>query len=235
MNTNNELNSLKKKTVYNLTKFTSVDYPNKLACIVWFTSCNMKCLYCYNDNIVYAKEGSLSPLEVLEFLETRVGLLDGVVLSGGEATVHELKKFCKRIKRLGFLIKLDTNGSHPEVVKSLIEERLIDYIALDFKAPKFKFEKLTKSSKYEQFIETLEYLIEIDFDFEVRTTIHPDLINLFDINSMIYLLKSKGYKHTYYLQNFLETESNIGSIQGSLNSIDRKRILSRGLTIDWRN
>ncbi len=235
MSINKELDLLNKKVVHSLTKFTSLDYANKLSCIVWFKSCNMRCLYCYNDDLVFAKEGNYSLNDVLSFLKTRLGLLDGVVLSGGEATLHELEFFCKKIKALGFLIKLDTNGLNSNLVKSLVQKELIDYIALDFKAPKYKFYEITKSYKYEDFLATLEYLIKIDFDFEVRTTIHADLINLFDLNSMIYLLKSKNYKKNYYLQSFLATKSNIANIKESSKTIDKKRVLRRGLNIYWRD
>lgn len=235
MNTNKELDFVKKKIIYSITKFTTLDYPNKLSCIVWFKSCNMRCLYCYNDDLVFAKEGSYSIDDVLNFLKKRVGLLDGVVLSGGEASLYDLELFCKKIKDMGFLIKLDTNGLNKKLIKSLISQKLIDYIALDFKAPKYKFYSITKNENYSNFIKTLEYLIKIDFDFEIRTTVHPELLNLFDINSMIYLLKSKNYKNSYYLQNFLATKSNIGNLEESSKNIDRKKLLNRGLNVIWRD
>ena len=225
---------LNQRIVYNLTKFTTTDYTGHLSCIVWFIKCNFRCLYCYNDDIVYSKEGNYSLYECLEFLKTRVGLLDSVVLSGGEATVHDLIPFCKEIKRLGFKIKLDTNATNAKQIKELIDLNLIDYMAIDFKAPKNKFYKITKTYKYEQFLETIKYLIDIDFDFELRTTIHSSLLNEYDINEMIKVLESLGYKKTYYLQNYLQTPSNIGDIKEQSN-LNKKDIYSKDLDLQWRN
>ena len=105
MSTIKELNLLNQKIVYKITKFTTTDYVGHLSCIIWFVSCNFRCLYCYNDNIVYTKEGNYTQNNILDFLKTRIGLLDSVVLSGGEATVHNVIPICKEIKKLGFKIK----------------------------------------------------------------------------------------------------------------------------------
>lgn len=222
------------KKIYDLTKFTTTDYEGQISCIIWFVSCNFRCLYCYNDNIVYTKEGKYSFKDVLDFLKTRVGLLDAVVLSGGEATIHNLIPFCKEIKNLGFKIKLDTNATNKKQIKELIDLKLIDYMAIDFKAPNYKFKDLTGTDFYEKFIDTIKYLIKVDFDFELRTTINTALIDESDINSMIETISSLGYKNTYYLQNFLETSSNIGNIQTS-RPINKEKIKSNILNIQYRN
>ncbi|HFQ61604.1 MAG TPA: 4Fe-4S cluster-binding domain-containing protein, partial [Epsilonproteobacteria bacterium] len=119
MNTDSGFSSKSAKPIYDITKFTHLDYPDHLACIIWFAGCNMRCDYCYNKDIVFAKNGTYSLNDALAFLETRRSLLDGVVLSGGEASLQELIPFCKAIKKLGFSIKLDTNGTNPELVKEL--------------------------------------------------------------------------------------------------------------------
>ncbi len=225
---------LNQKIVYNLTKFTSTDYVGHLSCVVWFIKCNFRCLYCYNDDLVYSKEGNYSLNECLEFLKTRVGLLDSVVLSGGEATIHDLIPFCNEIKKLGFKIKLDTNATNQKQIKELIELNLIDYMAIDFKAPKDKFYEITKSKKYDEYIQTIKYLIDIDFDFEIRTTIHSKLLSSKDINSMIRTLEELEYKNTYYLQNYLQTSSNIGNINEQ-SIINKEDITSNNLNISWRN
>ena len=234
MSTNKELNSLNQKIVYNLTKFTTTDYAGHLSCVVWLVKCNFRCLYCYNDDLVFAKEGEKSLNEILDFLKTRVGLLDAVVISGGEATQHNLIEFCKEVKALGFKIKLDTNGTDKKQIKELISLNLLDYMAIDFKAHKEKFVEITKSNKYDEFIQTITYLINIDFPFELRTTINSKLLEEDDINKMILLLKELKYKNTYYLQNFLETQSNIGDLtQGRL--LDKSKIKEEDLSIQWRN
>jgi pyruvate formate lyase activating enzyme len=229
-----ELNLLNQKIVYNITKFTTTDYVGHLSCIIWFVSCNFRCLYCYNDNIVYTKEGNYTQNDVLKFLKTRVGLLDSVVLSGGEATVHNVIPICKEIKKLGFKIKLDTNATNLKQIKELIHLNLLDYIAIDFKAPKYKFKEITGVDMYNNIIKTIQYLVNIDFNFELRTTINKDLLDENDINSMIETISNLGYKNIYYLQNFLETSSNIGNISKSSN-IDKNKINSRNLRIQYRN
>jgi pyruvate formate lyase activating enzyme len=180
----------------------------------------MRCDYCYNKDIVFAKNGKFSPNDVLEFLKKRKGLLEAVVLSGGEATMSELLPFAKAIKELGFKIKLDTNGTNPTLLQELIEQNLLDFIALDFKAPKDKFQAITHSNKYDDFIKSLDFLIKSGFDFEARTTLHADLLDEQDINSIIDELKTRGYKNSYYIQNFRDTGKNIGGISEAKKSFD---------------
>ena len=153
MNTNNEptlenvnLDFLNKKAIHSFTPFTLLDYPDKSACILWFAGCNMKCDYCYNPEIVFGK-GTFYFSEIISFLKSRSNLLDAVVFSGGECLIHkDIITFIKLVKNLGFLIKVDTNGSQPKVLEKLIKEKLIDYVALDFKGPKEKFFAITKLS-----------------------------------------------------------------------------------------
>ena len=235
MNTNKELNLLNHKIVYDITKFTTTDYYDHLSCVVWLSGCNMRCLYCYNDNIVNSKSGKYTYNDVLTFLKKRVGLLDGVVLSGGEALMHDLSPFCKEIKNLGFKIKLDTNGINYKGLKKLLEEDLIDYIALDYKAPYYKYEQITKTNRYFDFLKSLKYLIEKKFNFEVRSTIHGDLLDINDINQMVNMLYFLGYRNTYYLQNFLETPSNIGDIEASTKELNFSQIETNKLNIEIRN
>ena len=234
MNTGNVFNlKSSNKPVYDITKFTHLDYPQHLACIIWFQGCNMRCKYCYNKDIVFAKEGIYSIEDVLTFLRTRKSLLDAVVLSGGEATNHDLISLCKAIKDLGFLIKLDTNGTNIEQIKSLLLHKLIDYVALDYKAPKYKFFTITHSHKYEAFSATLNLLIEENIDFEVRTTLHADLLNEEDINAIISDLHTRAYKHPYYIQEFKETSNNIGNLTKASKLFDKSKLSSK-LKIIWR-
>ena len=171
MNIKSESNFWNQKIVYDITRFTTTDYAGHLSCIIWFIGCNFRCLYCYNDNIVYTKRGKYDFKEVLEFLKSRIGLLDSVVLSGGEATIHNLIPICKEIKKLGFKIKLDTNGSNFKQIKELVELKLIDYMAIDFKSPKDKFKDIVGVDIYEHCIKTIKYLISINFKFVVYKAI----------------------------------------------------------------
>jgi pyruvate formate lyase activating enzyme len=233
VNINKENNSLNKNIVYDLTPFTHLDYPNHLACIIWLVGCNMRCDYCYNKEIVFSKNGTQSLNEIILFLKTRVGLLDAIVLSGGEATNHELVSFCRKVKHLGFKIKLDTNGLNFQNIKELVDLELIDFIALDYKAPHCKFKQITHTNNFKSFEDTLNYLINKQITFEVRTTIHNDLLDENDINFIIDDLVYKGYKDNYYLQSFLDTEDNIANIKQSFKSFEKSKISTK-LNIIYR-
>ncbi len=230
---------LNKNIVYDLTPFTHLDFPDHLACIVWLINCDLRCDYCYNKDIVFSKNGKMSFDNVLDFLDTRKNLLDGVVISGGEATLHNLVPFCKEVKSRGFKIKLDTNGINFNHIKELLDLNLIDYIALDYKAPKYKFETITHSmiSKFDTFEKTLNYLIDIEFDFEIRTTVHRDLLDEDDISYIINDLKEKSYKGTYFLQNYLDTPNNIGDINESNKIFNLEAIKDKNdsIKINYRN
>jgi pyruvate formate lyase activating enzyme len=193
----------------------------------------MRCDYCYNKDIVFAKDGKYSYENILDFLKTRVGLLEAVVLSGGEATTHDLIPFCRKIKQLGFKIKLDTNGTNFLIVKKLIDEKLLDYVALDYKAPEAKFTQITHSNRYDEFSKTLDFLIKSKLPFEARTTIHNDLLDADDINKIIDDLKKRGYKNSYYIQEFLDTGSNIGNLQTPKSKFDRS-LLQNDINIVYR-
>ena len=187
----------------------------------------MRCAYCYNTDIVYAKNGTMSFNDVLDFLRLRVGRLDGVVLSGGEATTHHLIEFAQEIKNLGYKLKLDTNGTNFKQVAQLVELELLDYIALDYKAPQYKFLEITKSMKYNEFSKTLDYLLSTQVSFEVRTTLHADLLNENDVNEIISDLTQRGYQQTYYIQEFMDTKTNIGKLIAPKSSFEKHKLLKK--------
>ena len=224
---------MSRKPLYDITPFTALDFSDHLAAIFWFAKCQMQCVYCYNKDIVFG-EGKISEDEALSFLQKRQGLLEGVVLSGGEATLYpDLVEFCQKIKAMNYKIKLDTNGLYPEMVSSLVENDLIDYIALDYKAPKQKFEAITKNKHFDSFSKTLNYLIDKAFPFEVRTTVHSDLLQPEDINQMIDDLKKRGYENVYYLQKFVYTPDTIGEVEEQKDVFDTSK-LSTDLKVIWR-
>jgi len=219
--------------IYDITPFSALDYPYHLSAIIWFAGCNMRCSYCYNGDIVFSK-GRRSLDEALEFLQRRVGLLDGVVLSGGEATMFsELSEFCRKIKALGFKIKLDTNGTNPQMIKTLIDEEMLDYVALDYKAPAEKFSAITKNQNFSSFEESLELLLKTDIDFEVRTTLHSDLLHEEDINAIASDLEKRGYDGTYYIQDFVQDVGTIGEIENPKTNFDRSSVSST-LAVEYR-
>jgi len=224
---------MQERVLYDITPFTLLDYPDHLAAIFWFAKCDMRCLYCYNKDIVFG-EGIISQEEALSFLESRVGLLEGVVLSGGEATLYgDLVEFCRKIKQKKFKIKLDTNGINFDMVYALVESELVDYIALDYKAPKEKYFQITKDKHFNIFSKTLNFLIKKEFPFEVRTTVHSDLLRVEEINRIIKDLLKRGYSGTYYLQPFVFTENTIGRVKEEKNPFNTSQ-LSNELKVVWR-
>lgn len=186
--------------VYDITPFTALDFPGKLGAIIWFGGCNMRCSYCHNPHIVLER-GTGNDETVTTFLKKRVGLLDGVVLSGGEATLYPgLVGLCRKIRDMGFAIKLDTNGLRYGVLKKLLKEGLLDYVALDYKAPRQKFKHVCGRDGFAAFSRSLNFLIGGTVAFEVRTTYHSNLLEKEDLHAIAADLKRRGYKGTYYIQ-----------------------------------
>lgn len=211
--------------IYDITPFSLLDYPDHISAIVWFSGCNMRCEYCYNPEIVLSR-GSISCETLLEFLRTRQGRLEAVVLSGGEPTLYKgLFDLAQEIKQLGYKIKLDTNGSSTHTLDRLIQHNLLEYVALDFKATRDKYESITHQPLYDNFITSLELLLQSDIPFEVRTTLHSDLLNEEDINAMIHQLAQRGYNAPFYIQNF-QASNNLGNLEAPKKEFNRDAIKS---------
>lgn len=205
----------KKKIIDSLTPFTLLDYEGVPSAILWFSGCNMRCNFCYNPEIVLGK-GKYSFSDIKEFFESRKQLLKGVVLCGGEPTIHkELYEISKELKAMEFKIKLDTNGLNPSLIKALLSENLVDYVALDFKASQDKFEQITRSKKFNDFMETLNLITKSSVGHEIRTTYCEELLGVDDIYKILDLLESINYSKTYYLQNFINTKSTLGKIENT--------------------
>jgi pyruvate formate lyase activating enzyme len=199
----------------------------------------MRCEYCYNTDIVESN-GNYDYFEVLSFLHKRKGLLQGVVLCGGEPLFNydkDMLEFIKKVKEMGFLIKLDTNGINYEALKELVESNLIDYVALDFKAPKYKFEYITNNNvkKFDLFLDSVKLLINTKIDFELRTTFHPKLLNNDDIKDMLDLIESLEYRGKYYIQNFMESQNNFGNLKKEIYTFDFDSINNGTVEIKYRN
>jgi pyruvate formate lyase activating enzyme len=174
----------------------------------------------------------------MEFLRERKDFLDAVVLSGGEITLQPgLCELCEKIKALGYLIKIDTNGSNPNIVAELLERNLIDYVAMDNKMPSTRSWKLPGGEVlYKRFAESLALLRDSGLPYEIRTTVHPDLLDEADILQMIREAHSLGYGGTYYLQYFFTGVPTIGNMKPPTRRYDRG-LLDRHspLTIGYRN
>lgn len=160
-------------------KSTLLDYPGKVATIVFTAGCNLRCGYCHNSEFVLPEKirkishDFISENIFFRFLKTRVGFLDGVVICGGEPTIHaDLPDFCRKIKEAGFLVKLDTNGSKPKVLEKLLTENLVDYIAMDIKYPLDRYETVSGRkidiNAYRASIEMIRTRLP---EYEFRTTV----------------------------------------------------------------
>ncbi len=223
-----------RKIIYDITKFTALDWEDHLSAVLWFGGCNMRCPYCHNADVVFGKAG-LTKIEVLTFLKSRIGRLEAVVLSGGECTLYgNLPTLAKEIKKLGYQIKIDTNGTNPTIIKEMVKENLVDFVSLDYKAPKEKYEQITKNKNFDKFEETLRFLIENMPNFEIRTTVHTNLMDENDINFIIEDLKNRGFKGTYYIQNYRHAEKTIEKLPKYPRAVN-KSLINNVIPIKFRD
>jgi len=182
-------------------KTSLLDYPKNVSAIVWTVGCNFHCPFCYNKDLVDGNVKLISEEEIFSFLEKRKGLIDGLVISGGEPLMQkDIVDFTTRVKKLGYLIKIDTNGTFPEKLQELIDKKLVDYISMDVKAPKKKYGRLagakTDISKIEKSIDIIRNHAP---DYEFKTTFAP---NLLDKNDIVEIAKWLDGSKQFYLQQF---------------------------------
>ncbi len=222
------------KPISHITPFTLLDFPNHSACILWYAGCNMRCLYCYNPEIVLGK-GKYNFQELFPFFEKRIGLLDGVVLSGGECLLHKnVALHIQQLKTMGFLVKIDTNGSNPDLLAQLIQENLIDYVALDFKSLAPTFQEITQSDLFANFERSFALLQAHTIPFELRTTHHSSLLSVEAINQMIQYLEKKNYRGNYYLQAFKNKTETLTDLPHSFPISADKLLLSSSFLVYFR-
>lgn len=184
-----------------LQKTSLLDYPEEVSAIIWTVGCNFNCPFCYNKDLVNGNVKQISEDEILSFLDKRKKMLDGLVISGGEPLLQkDLKNFCKKVKKLGYLVKIDTNGTFPDKLKELIDEKLVDYIAMDIKAPAKKYEKLAgKKTDMKKITKSIKIIQDSSVDYEFKTTFVPELLKKEDI---IEIAKELKGSKKYYLQQF---------------------------------
>lgn len=226
-----------KLPICDVTSFTLQDFPEHTACILWFGGCNMRCAYCHNPELVTGKKERLPWEDVWQFLEERKNLLDGVVLSGGECTLSpELPEFVRRIRELGYKIKLDTNGLRPEMLEMLLSRHHLDYVALDYKAPREKFSAVTGDGGFTEFHSSLAMLCRSNVPFEVRTTVHTDLLDEGDVSAIIADLDALGFKGDYYVQNFTPAPKMLRPLPDQTRTLDVGALPTpKGFTLYTRN
>ena len=188
-------------------KTTLIDFPGKVAAIVFTQGCNFRCGYCHNPSLLINKSelNNYTEEDFFSFLQTRTGKLDGVVITGGEPTLQSgLYDFIKKIKQMGFAVKLDTNGTNPDVIEKLLNNNLLDYIAMDIKAPLEKYENIVcRNIKQENILRSIHLIIKSKIDNEFRTTVIKSQLSPDDFEKIGQMIN--GAKR-YYMQKFVPSE-----------------------------
>lgn len=199
--------------IHGLQKLTLLDYPEKVACTVFTAGCNFRCPFCHNASLVVhiPEETEIEEEEFFRFLKKRQGILDGVCITGGEPLLqNELESFIRRIKGLGYAVKLDTNGSFPKRLKYLVKERLIDYVAMDIKNSLEKYAVTVgiNEADLEAVQESVAFLKEGHVPYEFRTTVTKNFHQAEDFEKIGQWIQGT---EKYFLQFFLDSGDLIGS------------------------
>ena len=195
--------------IHGLNKTTLLDYPGRIAATIFLGSCNFRCPFCQNSSLVLhpADEPVIPEEEILSFLKKRRGILDGVCISGGEPTLaSDLEDFICEIHALGYPVKLDTNGSNPAVLKELITEGLLDYVAMDIKHSRAKYASVACSPSFnlDDIAESVDFLKEGHVDYEFRTTLVKEMHREADMTAIgMWLMGAKAY----YLQPYRDSDT----------------------------
>ncbi len=192
-------------------KMTLLDFPGRVACTLFAGGCNFRCPFCHNAGLVLGGvTESYSEDEILDYLSKRKGLLDGVCITGGEPLLRpDLKEFIIKVRALGYAVKLDTNGSLPERLYELIEEGLIDYVAMDVKSSLAGYGRAVGIENFDtaDIEKSIDLLLEDRVDYEFRTTVAHPLHSAEDIEALCQRIK--GAKR-YFIQNFVDSGNLIG-------------------------
>lgn len=186
-----------------LQKVSLIDYPGKICAVVFTQGCNFRCPYCHNPELVDPEhfEACIDEEEILSFLEHRRKKIDAVTITGGEPTLqHDLDNFCKHVRDRGYIVKLDTNGSHPEILVNLLDRKLIDYVAMDIKGPLDLYDRVTNTRVNTMNIrKSITLVMESDLPYEFRTTLAASLLSEEDILRISPLIVGA---HRFVLQRF---------------------------------
>lgn len=198
--------------IHGLQKMTLLDFPEKVACTVFCAGCNFRCPFCHNPSLVTRiQESNRIPVEeVFSFLRKRAGILDGVCVSGGEPFVeHDLEMFLGKIRELGFLIKVDTNGSDPERLKRIVDRGLVDYVAMDIKNSPGKYGITIGIEGYdiEKIRESVSFLLSSPVEYEFRTTVVKEFHKKQDFEEIGEWIRGA---EKYFLQSFVHPGDIVG-------------------------
>jgi len=199
-----------------LDKMSLLDYEDKISCVLFYKACNFRCPFCHNGLTVLEAEDEILFDAALDYLKTRKGLIDAVVFTGGEPTLEpHLKEHIQRVKELGFLIKLDTNGTNPNILKDLIDSNLLDYVAMDIKNSETKYPLTVgmKAIDMDKIKESIHILMSSGVPYEFRTTLVHEFHQLDDMDGLGELINGSPI---LYLQKFVERD---GCIQKGLHEV----------------
>lgn len=210
-----------------LQKLTLLDYPGKMACTVFTAGCNFRCPFCHNASLVTnIDEERISEEEFFSFLQKRQGIIEGICVTGGEPTLQpDLKEFLKKIKDLGYSVKLDTNGYRPEVLKDVVNSGLVDYVAMDIKNSQSKYALTVglDSLDIDKINESVEFLMSGVVDYEFRTTIVKELHTEDDIQDIVSWIKDAK---KYFLQGFIDSGDLICTGYSGYNKTELQKLLN---------
>lgn len=181
-----------------LIKFTLIDFPGRPAAVVFTQGCNFRCRYCHNPELVYPHlfAEPVAMEEIYSFLKRRQGTLEGVVVSGGEPTLHEdLPAFMADLKAMGYATKLDTNGTRPDMLRELLDKKLLDYIAMDIKAPLEKYSLITGVDFNPEVLkQSMDLIRQSGLEYKFRTTYDKEVLTDADISTITQRLNGKNYR-----------------------------------------
>lgn len=196
-----------------LQKLTLLDYPEKIACTVFTGGCNLRCPFCHNASLVLGNQEGMqfSEDEIFDYLKKRRGLLDGVCISGGEPMIQPgLEEFIRKVRQLGYCVKLDTNGCFPERLKSLVKQKLVDYVAMDVKSSPGHYAETVGIPDFDfsNVKESMDFLLGEPVDYEFRTTVVKGLHNAEILRDAA--ISIRGAKR-YFLQKFVDSGDIVGT------------------------
>ena len=212
-------------------KLTLLNYPDKVACTIFTSGCNLRCPFCHNSGLVTNNYNEISFDSIYEYLKKRVGILDGVCITGGEPLIHaDIKDYIKKIKDLGYLVKIDTNGCNPKLLKELIDLKLVDYIAMDIKNIYSKYD-ITSGVKVniDNIKESISIIENSGIDYEFRTTIVKEFHSTQDIKEILSYISCNS---NYYIQNFKNSND---VFNRNLSSFSEKELVEMKNKINNKN
>lgn len=220
---------------------TLLDFPNQLSAILFYNGCNLRCPYCYNPSLVNNEIGVMDSEKIISFLKNRQGKLDGIVFSGGECTVwgSKLQSDIEYVRSLGYKVKLDTNGLKSGFVIEMINQGLIDYVALDIKCPAngvshSKFYDRSRNYPFYPTWNLLQYLVNHNIPFETRTTIHSDVTDEEEASLLLKELAEVGVKKHYFQYHF-DVDRVLGDVSLFPRYFDIDKVNAHGIEVELRN